>query len=168
MYSSCLNESKTFVHLDNGHQCGHSCFDHFHRQNGHTIRQIPAITNTPSSTVQDIISLFRQTDSTSTKRDGRAPTNKSLTARQERLIARTSVANPRMNARQIQSNLNGNLTSVSLRTFQRSLKQSGRVPYRPRKSPNLSQKQMSVRLTWALKFRHWTEEDWRKVTLFLN
>ena len=134
-----------------------------HHQNGKTVRQIVEYTNTPRSTVQDIISNFQQTGSIESKRRGRPPTNKSLTLRDERIIARTSTVNPRMNARQIQSSLNKNLTSICLRTIQRSLKKSVRIPYRPRKFPNLSKKQMSVSLNWTMQFRNWTETDSKKV-----
>ena len=107
-----------------------------HFEIGHSVRQIATFTNTPKSTVQDIIASFKKTGTTSSKIKGRPPTTQKLSTRDQRALARASTANPRAYARQIQYVVGGAATTVSVRTIERSLLKSGRIPYRPRKSPN--------------------------------
>jgi len=53
---------------------------------------------------------------------------------------------------------------VSDRTVRRRLVEAGLPARRPRKKPFLTKKQQKARLIWAREHRHWTVEQWDKVT----
>lgn len=129
------------------------------RQCGKTIRAISEEVSLPKSTVSDIICTGR----IESRRKGKCGRKKKLTNRGERMLARTSSAKPLLSARQIKQEHERICKNISVRTIQRSLKNSGQLAYRPVCSPRLSKGQMNVRLEWARRHLHWSVEDWSKV-----
>lgn len=128
-----------------------------------TIREISAAINVPKSTVSDIIKRFETTGKNSSNRVGKCGRKRSLSPRMERRIVRESEKNPQATARDIQQSVGGAATIVHINTVKRTLSRYGRRSYRPVKAPSLSSKQQKVRLEWARKHAHWTENEWSKV-----
>lgn len=114
-------------------------------------------------TVSNIIRLWRERGSVTSRRFGRPPTNVKLGPRTKLLIVRHSVMDPRATARQIRDRVGGEAAAVTVRTIQRQILHSGRIAYRPVAAPALNAKQKKTRLAWAQKYSKWTSRQWSKV-----
>ena len=134
-----------------------------HHLDGRTSRDIADMFGISKSAVNYLIQRFRTTGSLMPTRSGRCGRPRFLSRRDERVLRRASVIAPASTARQLRSNIGGNVSQVSVRTVQRALNRSGRIAWRPRKSPALTPSQMKVRLKWCQRYRHYTEEQWRMV-----
>jgi transposase len=135
---------------------------------GESWRRIATVLHQPKSTVSNILRRYKQTGSIENRRSGRCGRHRKLSLRDERALARGSVANPSSTARQLRSSVGGRAASVSLSTIKRALKRQGRVAQRPKKSPSLNRAQMSNRLRWCQQFSGWDAERWRKVRISCN
>jgi hypothetical protein len=83
--------------------------------------------------------------------------------RDERALARISIANPKATAHEIQSSAGPVVEDVSLRTIQRGLNNRDRRAYRPTFGPYLTPERMRNRLLWAREHKDWSINDWSKV-----
>ena len=132
---------------------------------GLTQRAIAHHLNMSQSAVSRIILRHRITGQYESSRRGRCGRHRSLSARSARHLARESLLNPRSTAFELQRAVGDPVSSLSISTVKRSLIRSGRFTYRPVKSPSWTKQQMKVRLDWAIRHRHWTAEQWKKVFL---
>jgi hypothetical protein len=96
-------------------------------------------------------------------RHGKCGRKPLLSVKMQGYLARESRKNPRATARQIQKAVGGASAEASINTVKRALVRSGRLAYRPVKSPSWTENQMKTRLKWALKYRNWTVHQWKKV-----
>ena len=89
---------------------------------------------------------------------------RTLTERQERLIARSAASGSVLTAVEAQTSLQASsLADVSVQTVRRALERSGlHARIRPKK-PLLRPRHRSQRLAFARKYQNWTVEDWRRV-----
>lgn len=117
----------------------------------------------PRQTVDRIVKKFRENDSILSKRFRRKPTNVILSETARRLIRRKSIQCPKASARQVRAMCGGPVASASVRTMQRTLLQMGRLAYRPRAGPCLTQARKQNRLKWCREHLHWSKDDWAKV-----
>lgn len=129
----------------------------------YTQRQISVMVQVPTSTINDIVKHYRETGEVKSRRKSRTGRPKKLGVRDERALARYSVAHPRATARQIKHEVGGAAATVSISTIKRSLVRMGRISQRPLSAPNLSPSQRHVRLQWCRRYCHWSEEQWQKV-----
>lgn len=120
--------------------------------------------NVPKSTVNDILKKFRQGGAEGPSRRGKCGRTRVFTVKDDRRLALASSKHPQATARQLQHAVGGVASEVSLPTIRRSLVRSGKLAYRPLKSPLLSKSQMNVRLRWARAHAHWTVDTWKKVS----
>lgn len=134
-----------------------------HHHNQHiSVRAISQMVNVPKSTVGRIIKNHSTTGSTQVRRHGRCGRKRLIGERTARLMARRSIINARLTARQIQHQT-PTAANVSLDTVKRSLRRSGLVCRRPVKAPMLTPARMVTRLRWANRYRNWNVENWRRV-----
>ena len=131
---------------------------------GMSCRKIAETLHRPKSTVIDIVRRYKEGGIIQTLRVGRCGRPSLLSYRDERALVRESVANPRLTAREIQSNVGGIALNVSLNTVKRSLIRHGRCSYRPMKSPSLNSAQCKVRLQWCKRYETWDALKWSKVS----
>ena len=91
-----------------------------------------------------------------------------LSPRSERMLVRACIINPGLTAREIQAQVQGPSTSVSIDTVKRTLRRHGIVAYRPIKAPSLNAAQKKTRLLWCRAHQGWTVTDWQKVSNFFD
>jgi hypothetical protein len=130
---------------------------------GMTQRAISAQLHLSQSAVARAVIRYKKTGKFAALRHGRCGRRLSLSVRTTRLLARASVQNPRASAREVQTTVGGNASNVSLSTVRRSLVRSGRLAFRPVKSPAWTNAQMLTRLQWVRKYRGWSVDHWKKV-----
>jgi transposase len=118
----------------------------------------------PKSTVGDIIRRHQQQGKVDLLRKGRCGRKPALEERDIRAICRTSLVNPQMTAREIQAEVGGRVSNVSIDTVKRTLRRYGRISYRPAACPLLSTTNKAVRLRWCREHSYWTTDQWRKVS----
>ena len=73
----------------------------------------------------------------------------------------------RITCKRISSNLAEEGIIISRRTVNRRLLECGLKAYRPRKKTRPTPKMVNARLDWAKQHKHWTEDDWSKVIVYL-
>ena len=56
------------------------------------------------------------------------------------------------------------INNVSQQTLRRRLREARIRKWKPVIWPLINEKQAKLRLAWAKAHRHWTVEDWRKIT----
>jgi transposase len=134
-----------------------------HLQAGHSCRSIAQMVAVPKSTVIRLVKRFKTTGNVQATRQGNCGRPPLLSQRDERLLARTSVVKPTLNARELRASVGGRVSYASISTVQRALRRQGRFSYRPKKSPSLNAAQRLTRLKWCKKHMNWDEERWRKV-----
>lgn len=139
-----------------------------YHQDGMSRRRIAELVHRPKSTVIDIVRHYNETGSIETLRSGRCGRPRLLSQRDERALARESVANPHLTAREIRSRVGGAAQNASISTVKRALRHQGRYSYRPRKSPSLNKAQRMTRLRWCKKYRVWDATKWRHVSQSVN
>ena len=135
-----------------------------HHLSGHSCRQIATMVHVSKSTVIRLVKRYKDTGSIEAIRIGNCGRHLLLSQRDERALARESVADPTRTAREIQSSVRGNTTWASISTIKRALRRQGRLAFRPRKSPSLNIAQRQVRLRWCQEHRNWTKEQWTRVS----
>jgi transposase len=134
-----------------------------HHQAGHTLSKIALTMNMLKTTVRNLPKQYTQTGTVLATHVGRCGRPHSLSVRDERALARSSVLNPKLTAREIHSSVGGEVASSSISTIQHALHRQGRNVYRPRKSSSLNDAQRKVRLQWCRKYSLWDVEQWMKV-----
>jgi transposase len=134
-----------------------------HHNEGHSGRKIAEMVNLAPETVRNIIRRYRKSGSIQANRVGRCGRPRMLSLRDERMLARASIANPKLTAREIRATVGGRSAAATIRTVQRVLCRQGRNAIRPKKSPSLNQAQQKVRLRWC-RAHDWDEDRWRKVS----
>jgi transposase len=133
-----------------------------HHKDGHSGRKIAEMVHLARETVRNIIKRYRESGSFQTNRVGRCGRPRMLSLRDERTLARASIVNPKLTAREIRGTVGGTSVTASIRTVQRVLCRQDRKAIRPKKSPSLNLAQQKVRLRWC-QTHEWEENRWRKV-----
>jgi transposase len=131
---------------------------------GVNCRRIAELLKRPKSTVIDIVRKYKDTGSLQSERVGRCGRPRLLSVRDERALARASVADPHLTAREIRTQVGGNAAVASVATVKRALRRQGRRTYRPSKSPALNAAKRWSRLQWCRKYRDWDEGKWNLVS----
>ena len=138
-----------------------------HHQAGKRSREIGQMLSVSKSVVNNILKRYRNTGSVDPTRVGKCGRPRLLSDRDERMLARASVANPTFNARDLRACVGGSVAQVSVNTIKRALRRKGRFAYRPSKSSDLIPVKRAGRLKWCRKYRHFTVDQWRKVRRFI-
>ena len=87
-----------------------------------------------------------------------------LSPRDKRAIFMQIQSGRAENAVKVAQNLNSTLPSpVSVKTIRNALKKDDFVAVVKKKKPFLSKHHRRQRLAFALKYQHWTVEDWKRV-----
>ena len=76
--------------------------------------------------------------------------------------------NPKFTAKQIQKDVGGAATRVSVSTMKSTLKLKGFTAQRAMKSPKLNKKQIKVCLDWAKKYPSQSFKDQKKKVVFFS
>jgi transposase len=131
----------------------------------HTQRQIAEMVRVTTSTVNYTIKHYRETGQIDSRGKYRSGRPRKLSVRDERTLRRFSFQNPRATARQCQQEVGGRLATASISTVKRSLIRMGRLSRRPVYMPCLTESQKRVRLNWCRRYKHWSSEQWLKVSI---
>lgn len=84
--------------------------------------------------------------------------------REDRILIKMCLSDRKKTSRELSMDLrNNHHVKVSARTVRRRLQNVGLMARRPQKKPPLSTKMRVARLKWAMKYRNWTENDWKRV-----
>jgi transposase len=132
-----------------------------HHQNGRSQRDICALMHCSKTAVQQAITRFTSSGSFHDAiRSGRP---RATTARHDRLIRRFVVANPLMSAVEVQRNMEDYGVRIGRHTVKNRLKDVDLKAYRPTSKPLLTGRMKAQRLAFAVKYKNWTANDWRRI-----
>lgn len=135
-----------------------------HHLNGLSCRSIASMVNVPKSTVIRLVKRYKDSGLVQTTRLGNCGRPRIASQREERTLARESLLNPVMTARELRTSVGGNIAQASISTVKRILRRQGRLAYRPRLCPSLNSAQRQRRLKWCRDHRHVTAEQWKRVS----
>lgn len=130
----------------------------------HSQRKIAQLAGVSQSTVRNIKKVIDVNQSLSPKRAGKCGRKRLTTPRTEREIRRITVENRRKPRKVIKALLDDAGVTLSDRTLRRRLKELNFSCCRPLKKPKLTQAMRAKRLAFAKMYKHWTVEDWEKVS----
>lgn len=98
------------------------------------------------------------------ERKPRSGRPRKTTPREDKMIVRKSVKDPRLTAPVILADFNQtNTNKIAVSTVKRRLKEAGLNGRRPSKKPLISKKNRIARLKFCKERLHWTEKEWSKV-----
>lgn len=128
-----------------------------------SIRKIAEAVGVGKSSVSRLIKLQDDTGGVETSRKGRCGAKRKTTARDDALIRRISVLDPKKTSSDIKRDILSHGVDVDASTVRRRLLECGRRARRPVKKQLLTPLMMKKRLSWAKKYKDWTVEQWSKV-----
>lgn len=131
-------------------------------ENGKSQKEIAKLVECSRCAVQSAIKRFAQTGSHSNKpRTGR---KRITTKREDRKLVRESIKNRKKTSSELAAALSEEAGKpISARTARRRLGEAGLKGCKARKKPWLSVANKRKRYEWALRHKHFTEEDWSNV-----
>ena len=127
------------------------------RDAGTPVSRIARVLNTPQTTI--FTTLRRHEQRPHGKSMPRAGRPKVLDLRDQRTILRIIRLDPRITYRRL---IEQSGVTCSQRTVQRMLKEHGIKNWVAKKHSLLTEEHAAIRLTWALKRKDWTKEEWSK------
>ena len=130
---------------------------------GLSIRQISKKMKVAKSTVGDILKRKKDTGESSTLRQGRYGRKRKTTPRNDTVIIRESVKNPKKTSADLQRDLSTSGINISSSTVRRRLLEVGRFARKPLKKQLLTSVMKRKHLQWARRYSQWTADDWKKV-----
>jgi len=104
-----------------------------------------------------------ETGTFSPSRRGRCGRKRKTTTREDRILLKHSITDPRKTSDQLRNDLAGYGVNVCSSTVRRRLLAVGRPAHKPYKKQLLTTAMKRKRLLWAKQHRHWTKEQWGKV-----
>ena len=128
-----------------------------------SVRKIARKLDLSKSTVGRIIKKRETTGDAGVSRCGKCGRKRKTTVRDDKMIVRNSVLNPRKNSREFQRDLIPAGIHIDSSTVRRRLLAAGRLARKPQKKPLLTTAMKAKRLNWAKKYKTWTKADWNKV-----
>ena len=124
-------------------------------------REISKIVGVSISTISRIMKMKKETGSLTPKRKGGR--KRKTTPKDNAYLIRESVKDPRKTSDAIKTTLGEKRIEISSSTIRRRLLEVWRKAYRPVKKQLLTKTMKTKRYKWGLKYKNWTEEDWRRV-----
>ena len=128
-----------------------------------SVREIGKELGIPKSTVGRIVKRSNDNDDVTVKRRGRCGRKRKTTARDDQMIIRNSVKNPRKTSVDLKRDLSAAGVNVDSSTIRRRLIERGRLARRPKKKQLLTPIMKKKRLQWAKKHKKWGLQKWRQV-----
>ena len=128
-----------------------------------SVREIGKELGIPKSTVGRIVKRSNDNDDVTVKRRGRCGRKRKTTARDDQMIIRNSVKNPRKTSVDLKRDLSDGGVNVDSSTIRRRLIERGRLARRPKKKQLLTPIMKKKRLQWAKKHKKWGLQKWRQV-----
>ena len=128
-----------------------------------SVREIGKELGIPKSTVGRIVKRSNDNDDVTVKRRGRCGRKRKTTARDDQMIIRNSVKNPRKTSVDLKRDLSDAGVNVDSSTIRRRLIERGRLARRPKKKQLLTPIMKKKRLQWAKKHKKWGLQKWRQV-----
>jgi transposase len=132
-----------------------------HFENGQSQRQISTLLGCSKTAVQQAISRYHFTGSFNDR--ARCGCPRKTSTRQDRIIRRAVVSNPRISTGAVQSLLAEHGASITTQTIRNRLDEFGLNAYHPARKPRLTPAMKQKRLQFARKYAHWTVDQWSKV-----
>jgi len=131
-----------------------------------SLRQIASRCNISKSSVQRIKAEVTKCGLYKSKRSGRCGRKSLTTAQDERMMVRNIRSDPLTTATDVRNELAARGTTISVRTVQKKLNKLGCRSVKTRKVPKLTPRMKKQRLHFAQLHRHWTADDWKRVSCF--
>ena len=128
-----------------------------------SVREIGKELGIPKSTVGRIVKRSNDNDDVTVKRRGRCGRKRKTTARDDQMIIRNSVKNPRKTSVDLKRDLSDAGVNVDSSTIRRRLIERGRLARRRKKKQLLTPIMKKNRLQWAKKHKKWGLQKWRQV-----
>lgn len=117
---------------------------------------------------QKSVSRIKQASNTNavyeSNRVGKCGRKPKLNERLKRKLKNMVIKNRKSTKKQLVEELKEYGVNVSPKTVERTLKNEGLNARRPRKKQKISPAMAKKRLQWAKGLKHWTQDDWKKVT----
>lgn len=137
----------------------------------HSNRQIAKCVNVSRATVDRIKRKLDNNQSLKLNKRKNCGRNRITTPRTERKIRDIVIENRRKSKKVLKEIINNEGITISLATLRRRMAEQGFKACRPAKKPRLTQAMKDKRLQWAKNHRHFTTDDWERVStqfLFIN
>lgn len=132
-----------------------------------SMREIARRTCISASSVSKIKKFINEPEETIHHRSN-SGRKRATSTRTDAVITRSARKSPWISATQQANELHSHGIEISDRTVRRRLNEAGFKSVRPIRKPLLTSAMKRKRLIWAKNHRHWTVEDWRKVSFILN
>ena len=133
-----------------------------HKNNGKKVREISELVGIPKSTVQDIITRFRERGAHTTA--ARAGRPRKTTPADDRTIIRSVRKNRKLTAKEIMDTLPDDLaTNLSLQTVRNRIREKGFRGCTARRTPCVTKPNIKKRLAWAKKYVSEPKTFWEKI-----
>lgn len=139
----------------------------YQKETGYNQREIARKVGVSASTVNRVIKNYagKKTEPPSNRQNcGR---KRKTSERFDRKIVKTAIMNRSMTINEIKKSVENSHTSISKMTIRRRLYENNIRARRPAIKPRLNARMMKQRLQWAMKYRKYTVEDWKRVCTFL-
>lgn len=118
--------------------------------------------STTRGTISKVIAKYKQTGSVAEKERSGRP--RKTTAREDRILVRTSLENRRLSAMDIREHIHNEYhINLGVRTVRKRLREAGLRGCVAAKKPLLSDANCAKRLRFAREHKNWTVNQWRKV-----
>lgn len=130
---------------------------------GMSVRKISRRLDLSKSTVGRIVKRSQVTGESGVFRHGKCGRKRKTTSRDDIMILRNSVKDPRKTSRDLQRDLIAAGVQVDSSTVRRRLLEADRPARKPQKKPLLTRVMKQKRLNWAKKYRKWTKTERSKV-----
>jgi len=128
-----------------------------------SVREIGKELGTPKSTVGRVVKRSNDSDDVTIQRQGRCGRKRKMTTRDDQMIMRNSVKDPRKTSVDLRRGLSAAGVNVYSSTIRRRLIERGRIARRPKKKQLLTTVMKKKRLQWAKKHKKWDQQKWRQV-----
>ena len=129
-----------------------------------TQREIASLCHVSQKTVSNILRRYHESGSFSPQRQGKCGRKRKTTARADRCLLQESVKFPKKTSDQLKRDMCDRTGNISARTVRRRLLEAGRPARRPIRKQFLTAVMKKKRLQWAKEHKHWSKEDWSKVS----
>lgn len=130
---------------------------------GKSLRNIASQCDVSVASVSRIVKAYREKGSFSPQRKGKCGRKRKTTQRDDKMLLRISVKNPKLTSSDIQKELSTFNVDISSSTVRRRLINAGRRARKPIRKQLLTNAMKKKRMKWAKDYKNWTEEHFKKV-----
>ena len=128
-----------------------------------SVREIGKELGIHKSTVGRVVKRSNDSDNLTVQRQGRCGRKRKTTARDDQMIMRNSIKDPRKTSVYLKRDLSAAGVSVHSSTIRRRLIERGRISRRPKKKQLLTTVMKKKRLQWAKNIKNGINKNWDRL-----